>query len=962
MAGLDGWWADDPIESAADEALGRGPFVKRFAEMLDLVGGQQSSSVVALVGPWGSGKTSTANLVIACLDSAAWGGIGRLTPWALSTPDAIVGELLGAIAGALPQDRKATRALRRIKDYARTYAVPALSLVPTVGSVVEKIGEQVLAADDTTLLARFEQVREALADLARPVLVFVDDVDRLQPEELLTLFRAIRVVGRLPYVHYFIAYDQRTVIDLLKATPVASDREDRALAFLEKVVTLPIDQPALREVQSADLFNAGLTALLHDLGISLAEEQRRRLNVDWEGLLAADLAEPRGIRRLLAQLRVHLPLAGVHDVDVADFVAMTHLRLAYPRLFQALRTDRVPLASGGPRAEARLKQWQKVTALTDLAVAENRSEAVWATLRRLFPVLADGQDVSPRHRGVDNPDYATRYFAFVPEDAEPSDAELIEWFKPPVIEKVLRPDRSDRQAVSRSAGMIRRLANVAAQLGASQAANLLDRILPYLPLPADSHQLFGGPDAAMNRLLTTLLKKIPSADFNSAVQGAATAGIDVLATLVEAVESGSRFANEAGNRAWAAFINNVQEGDRAPLGPTSILFAQADRLLGSTEVNRRLARTVDDKTDLGALASRLVERGYGTDGAPEIVGFDAEALIERLGPRRFSQHVPQPQPLPTSTGANDWESYRFHAVVELNEALPHAVVQVPRQMASHRVEVLSAPNGEVPDFKISATVLVPAGEEFPTGIAIAPGPTDRDREDLIQQQLAECALTRWLRREPELRWPFRFDAWQLTDVGDGMRHTRLGTRLHDTSGAGGGWRQQTPVLAGVNVRTGTTGEEGYLVADFAVGLWLTELDGSRRPAGRRHDARPLPAALDPGELHELLDAMTLTALDVSTALYQGLLRRRRPDPDMIVHVVAEANNGLDSVVDFTGLNRPGAGTGSGQHADDLIFRPSREDSAPIARDWTNKFLRDWLVRAGYRDYDVNLMKASPSKA
>ncbi len=95
----------------AEEALRRGPFVRQIVVMLDQIGSRPSSSVIALVGPWGSGKTSTVNLVIAGLDQNTWAGAGRLLPWALSTPDAIVGELLGAIASSLPKDPKAASLL-----------------------------------------------------------------------------------------------------------------------------------------------------------------------------------------------------------------------------------------------------------------------------------------------------------------------------------------------------------------------------------------------------------------------------------------------------------------------------------------------------------------------------------------------------------------------------------------------------------------------------------------------------------------------------------------------------------------------------------------------------------------------------------------------------------------------------------------------------------------------------------
>jgi hypothetical protein len=91
----------------------------------------------------------------------------------------------------------------------------------------------------------------------------------------------MRVLGRLPNVHYLVAYDQMTLLGLLKATPVANNSSDRALAFLEKIVTIQVAQPAIRPEQSARLFNEGLTMLLTDLAVRLGDDERRRLEDEW---------------------------------------------------------------------------------------------------------------------------------------------------------------------------------------------------------------------------------------------------------------------------------------------------------------------------------------------------------------------------------------------------------------------------------------------------------------------------------------------------------------------------------------------------------------------------------------------------------------------------------------------------------------------------------------------------------
>src|SRR5260221_8073267 len=54
---------DLPIAGSAEDLLGRGVFVDRVAQVLDELQAAEESSVLALVGPWGSGKSSTINLI-----------------------------------------------------------------------------------------------------------------------------------------------------------------------------------------------------------------------------------------------------------------------------------------------------------------------------------------------------------------------------------------------------------------------------------------------------------------------------------------------------------------------------------------------------------------------------------------------------------------------------------------------------------------------------------------------------------------------------------------------------------------------------------------------------------------------------------------------------------------------------------------------------------------------------------
>ncbi|WP_431969249.1 P-loop NTPase fold protein, partial [Actinacidiphila sp. bgisy160] len=57
---------DDPVDgsSAAPDLLGRWQFAQHAVELLHQVRAQSESGVLALIGPWGSGKSSVLQMAI----------------------------------------------------------------------------------------------------------------------------------------------------------------------------------------------------------------------------------------------------------------------------------------------------------------------------------------------------------------------------------------------------------------------------------------------------------------------------------------------------------------------------------------------------------------------------------------------------------------------------------------------------------------------------------------------------------------------------------------------------------------------------------------------------------------------------------------------------------------------------------------------------------------------------------
>jgi hypothetical protein len=125
---------DRPITSGDQDALGRDRFAKRIAAVINDVRQVEESSVLAIVGPWGSGKSSVINL--ACAELKTLDSSWKVCPariWASPDASGVIAEIFAAIRSALPDDRRAGKALDLLGKYA-PLVTPALSMVPVLAT------------------------------------------------------------------------------------------------------------------------------------------------------------------------------------------------------------------------------------------------------------------------------------------------------------------------------------------------------------------------------------------------------------------------------------------------------------------------------------------------------------------------------------------------------------------------------------------------------------------------------------------------------------------------------------------------------------------------------------------------------------------------------------------------------------------------------------------------------------
>lgn len=413
----DGVWRDDPVRSVAQDQLGRGHVARRVADLLVSAHSWDSSLVFSLTGPWGSGKSSLLEMICEIITSEHedW-SIARFTPWANSDVDGLLGEFYSSLSSALPPDRG--KEARTALAVCAQVVAPVLKMVPFAGDALSQ-GAQ-LAVDAlsrrTPWQKAFDDSARALREAGRPVLVVVDDLDRLQRDELLAVLKVVRLLGRFPGVNYLLAYDEQTLFATLRDPRSETDRQERSRRFMEKIVQYPVAVPPLLPSQVITRLDEGLTRTTDELGRPLTSGEHRLSQL--RDVFEHQLTTPRAIDRFLAQVRLDLSLHDPNEINDVDVILLAFVRIQFPDLYAALPRWRGRLTrtlSAWQWATGRDKEpdWTK---LIKLAGDDENEMDARDVLEVVFPATSK-HGAGAARRGASNPEYFARYFVYtIPED------------------------------------------------------------------------------------------------------------------------------------------------------------------------------------------------------------------------------------------------------------------------------------------------------------------------------------------------------------------------------------------------------------------------------------------------------------------------------------------------------------------------------------------------------------------
>lgn len=356
---------DRALRPGEEDLLDRGPFVRNFVRILCRPPINESI-VFALYGKWGEGKTTVLSLMEREFQARRSKGepapfVIHFNPWAFSGRNHVFKAFFEDVGNSIgrspsPNPEETAKKWKRLGAYAGlagnalsglnealNLVGAAIPLSKVFVSFLKKIDETASLADEAagagkevTLQTLKAELVKDLENLKTPILVAVDDIDRLPPGEMVELLQVLKSTTDLPNVHYLLLYDREVIEQNLKTQDINPE-------YLGKIVQFSLPLPSVPESRLRSLLVDELAKIFQELAPKDA-----RLNEEFwaelgRGSLPFAFSTLRDQKRFLGELRLTLPVFcsdGFFELNPEHFLKLQALRLFCPPLVDLIRNRR----------------------------------------------------------------------------------------------------------------------------------------------------------------------------------------------------------------------------------------------------------------------------------------------------------------------------------------------------------------------------------------------------------------------------------------------------------------------------------------------------------------------------------------------------------------------------------------------------------------------------------------------
>jgi predicted KAP-like P-loop ATPase len=313
---------DRPVSKTDEDQLGYSNYAVEIASKIK-TSTFETAFAIGINANWGVGKSTFFNFLKKNLEGDNETLMVEFNPWGALDRTYLIQDFFATLGKGIQPYYSSLAGM--LKDYSK-------KLVDATDNQVTKTIHFSISGifGGSTLNQIKTEIDEALGKLGKKLVIFIDDVDRMDSGEVVEVLKLIRNTADFRNTFFIVAYDRNYVSSSIKTT-----NDYKPQLYLEKIFQLEITLPYF---EKSELVRALLEKIRPLVGNELDQiieapapdvfAVRKSFLEDW-------LTSMRDVTRLANAIAINYPrLKG--NVVIRDFINMEMFRLKFPSIYQIL--------------------------------------------------------------------------------------------------------------------------------------------------------------------------------------------------------------------------------------------------------------------------------------------------------------------------------------------------------------------------------------------------------------------------------------------------------------------------------------------------------------------------------------------------------------------------------------------------------------------------------------------------
>lgn len=324
---------DSPVINSFEDSFQRYEFAKQVAAIA-CNDNKERSLVIGLYGRWGEGKTSLLNFIQAQLPQDVI--VINFNPWYCSDEHQLLKAFFTSLSIALDKEIKTGKEKfgKVLADYGESIG-EFTEYIPKIGKAIKSLKNLGKKLSEITIENQKKRVDRIIKISNKRIVVFMDDIDRLDISEIQAVFKLVKLVGDFPKTTYVLSFDDEMVAEAL-SPKYGNGSSNSGHSFMQKIIQVPIKIPKITSEALSRYTIKMIENVLLNKSLSLNDEAHHPFIESFNKHLLPLFTTPRSAVRYANSIRLPIEIL-MDEVNISDLLFIEGVKLLEPKVYEFIR-------------------------------------------------------------------------------------------------------------------------------------------------------------------------------------------------------------------------------------------------------------------------------------------------------------------------------------------------------------------------------------------------------------------------------------------------------------------------------------------------------------------------------------------------------------------------------------------------------------------------------------------------